>query len=296
MSGVTKSFKLAGSEVKLLSEKVDDDTSSVQNFSFGALVFVEPIINRIWSNVGIGAHSQFLEQLPASAIMIDFDYYKSRDDEDGGRHDNIVFNPSYEVYKDWNKAPYTIESRRQKRTHTVTQILVGKNNTILPGDGVDFMIDTGNSGIALNDSVLREKLQEVTEGTWLGSSLLTKYTKENAPEIRIQMAPGIDVSIPGSVWVLSNPDLKLLESLEINLDIMKNEEPFIDVFRSELYTTSSTLNPTIFKEYHKNVLGLPFLSAPGVKFVFDDDTKHLYSYHEKPNTTARPIESKVTVD
>jgi len=33
---------------------------------------------------------------------------------------------------------------------------------------------------------------------------------------------------------------------------------------------------TIFCSYHKNVLGLPFLSAPGIEFVFDDRKELLY--------------------
>ena len=90
------------------------------NFSFGALLRTVPQIDRIWSNVGIGYHSSFLQQLNVSAFIFS--------------HRAIILHPKFYRYK---SAPYLhypiVKHHRKFKIHSFQ---IGKrrvfcNRTIL---------------------------------------------------------------------------------------------------------------------------------------------------------------------
>jgi len=228
--------------------------SKIKHFEFGALVRTVPQRDRIWSNIGIGANSSFMQQLPAHSFLFDFDYYGVKYEHQGER---IIFNPDPKLYETWAQSPYIIQHHRH---HVIERFYFGSTIGNAPTN-IDFFMDTGNDGISIYDTDLLEFLAYETNGSWKEdttdpnnygvSRLLVPYSRENAPDLSLVLSSGISVTLPGYSWVFDNG----------------------------LYDLGSELNPTIFVQDEENILGLPFLTAPGYSFVFEDREKTLYISH-----------------
>jgi hypothetical protein len=251
------------------------------NFSFGALIQVMPPEDRIWSNIGIGYNSSFLQQLNITSIYFHLrlhhhhhhHHYKQR-------RSYLIFNPSKEYYYRGQPVPFEVVMMR-KRLHpilgfTMTDISTHQEN-VRANHTIDaklnqqktfwFHIDSGNSGISINDTTIYELLAFVTGGKWhdddrkastatttnsLSTTTPTASVSNHlntqrlfvpfhpviAPSLRIWLTLDVFVDIPGPNWVLD-----------------KN-------------------GTTIFSTYVKNVLGLPFLTS--CDFILDDRSKLLF--------------------
>ena len=105
--------------------------------------------------------------------------------------------------------------------------------------GATFHIDTGNSGISIEDPHLAVALASAVGGRWdnQGNLVLTSGVANTNSSI-VVMIGAIRAVIPASIWQLG------------------------------------TGGRTIFAKYHKNVLGLPFIMAGDM--VFDDAHKRIY--------------------
>lgn len=249
-----------------------DPTPIIKNFNFGALVRTVPSINRIWSNVGIGANSSFLNQLSINSILLDFDYYQTQPTHS---NEKIVFNPSRKLYNSWELSPYEIV--RDKRLHPIDGFYFGneavQNSTIIDMN-ITFHIDTGNDGISIHDNAIRDCLKTGASGEWLSpwedenatQVLYTPWNHENGPDVHIMLRPDIEVTIPAWVWILPHSNFTIRSTVEDSNTHVAHEHRRVN----------TTLNPTIFRTYHKNVFGLPFLSAPEYCFVFEDEEKSLF--------------------
>lgn len=264
---------------------------AISNFNFGALIRTVPLVDRIWSNVGIGAGSDFLTQLNATRLMIDFNYYTAN------KNNTVVFNPNPESYKDWEYARYQlnpISENRFKRVHSVHGFYFGhksikrqkeiasksSSKTHSFRKKVHFHIDTGNDGISIADEDLHHFLARATGGQWIHGTLYTPFSPDTAPELNIDMSLGkhVFVTIPGSVWSLPKLSSEDMEEIRSTSTLHYEEFP------SPLYTQTFVSHesprapgyPTIFSQYHKDVLGLPFLSLPGFTYVFDDKSRALF--------------------
>jgi len=257
----------------------------VKNFQFGALIRTVPHVNRIWSNVGIGAGSSFLNQVSAKSLLLDFHYYDRKIIQ--FRNDRIVFNPSLTMYKDWNFAPYAI-SDHKKRLHQIYYFKFGDkphlNQDLYQGlvPSFTFHIDTGNNGISIKDKAILKNLARGSLGEWVSHSeningtriLCTPWAQSNGPNLRISLSPGFEVTIPPRVWIL---DFKEREGTHVKLRRSLDDIGIsYNVHETCMRDPIKPMNPTIFSTYHKNVLGLPFISAPGYSFVFDDIDKRMY--------------------
>lgn len=202
-------YTMAKADVTLAGASGD---VKVKNLRFGALVRTAPAIDRVWSNLGVGFQSAFMQQLGASSVLFHL------------RHDGnseVVFNPDSNRYGGAPSAAFRVEGNR---VHSVRSIRVG--GTTIDTSGQTFHIDTGNAGISIAQSSVLSKLKAAAKG----------LTPKTAPELVLNL-DGIAVTLPGSTWMTGN-------------------------------------GRTVFSSYHKNVLGLPFLSAGDI--VFDDKKKRIY--------------------
>jgi len=185
---------------------------TVNNLRFGALVRTAPLTDRVWSNVGVGYKSAFLQQIGASSVLFHL--------RPNGAS-QVIFNPSQDRYRDAPSASFGVGGNRE---HSVTKIEV--KGTRIDTSGLTFHIDTGNSGISIADSSVLSKLKSAAQG----------LTPETAPNLMLYLE-GIAVTLPGKTWMTGK-------------------------------------GRTVFSSYHKNVLGLPFLSAADI--VFDDSKRKIY--------------------
>lgn len=267
---------------------------AIRNFDFGALIRTVPQKDRIWSNVGIGAGSDFLTQLNITRVLIDFDYYETNENS------KFIFNPNPILYKGWKFARYHLHpesATKFKRIHAVHSFyfehLSNKHHNIkskvspivLPfGKKKYFHIDTGNDGISIFDEDLIYFIGNITGGCWVNKTLYTPFSPETAPALNIVLSKEekVSVKIPGSIWSLprvSRDNVKDIITVISGNSFVFEEAPPPVYTQMILPTNSSQFQPgypTIFHRYNKNVFGLPFLSSPGIKYVFDDEERKLY--------------------
>ena len=271
ISAVAFEFFLSGAKTKKAGQ-IRYPTPSIQNFEFGALVRTVPRMDRIWSNIGIGADSSFLNQLSANSILLDFDFYQTPSKIKHDFNEKIVFNPSRTIYENWEASPYI--TRKNKRLHSVDEFSFGdhlQRSFRKINSNFTFHIDTGNNGISIKDESLINFLQIGVNGEWIldpydkqntTKNLYTSLSHHDAPDLNIILSPGLRVSIPAWVWIIHDSSIR------------EN-----DLYNTKLHSITggnATMHPTIFTTYHKNVFGLPFLSVPGLSFVFDDTDNQLY--------------------
>jgi hypothetical protein len=230
------------------------------------MVRTVPVIDRLWSNVGLGYGSGFLNQVGFSAFYFRFRSLSGI----GGAGDEIIFDPRHSRYRDSPSVSYSLDGKKKKRLHVVSYFTLGNDDTVLGsnGDDVTFFCDTGNDGVSLNDPGLISNLAKVTGGMWLPNDepdpanygverLYVPFGASDAPEWKVALRRGggdddagvLDVKFPGWKWVIKS---------------------FKDAPRED------GLFPTIFVTYEKNVLGLPFLSPTDVNLVFDDELLELF--------------------
>lgn len=252
----------------------------IKSFQFGALVRTVPLKDRIWSNIGIGAYSSFMNQLPAHSFMFDFDYYGIKTKKKGER---IIFNPDPSIFHTWPKSPYVVDHHRH---HTIERFYFGSEITNGPVN-ISFFMDTGNDGISIFDEDLSDFLVSITAGVWMEDEsdpnnygeerLFVPYSRDEAPELTLVLSPGIPVTLPGYAWVFKNKHGNPVTSQTVKKQRQMNR--------------NNEINPTIFVKDKQNILGLPFLSAPGYSFVFDDTKNLLYIGKESKNQLLHPVES-----
>jgi hypothetical protein len=101
-----------------------------------------------------------------------------------------------------------------------------------------FRIDTGNQGISIADDGIAAQLATHAQGEWASDGMLMVPAASwwQPPQLSFKIG-SIQVHIPGSKWVLPG-------------------------------------GKSVFVRYHKNVLGLPFITAGDL--VFDDVALRLY--------------------
>jgi len=171
-----------------------------------------------------------------------------------------------------------------------------------------FHMDTGNDAISIADPTLRENLAATTRGVWVMSNdgfccvlavpaeqmfnmerevmedvvddlvvVLTDYVDvleeggDEAFDVPSSSSPSIGgILIPSQKWRLTHlqpvPHQTLWDA-ENFPENHRNNSPIDD---------ESNYYYTIFETYHKNVLGLPFLAAIGMEYIFDDEEKVLH--------------------
>jgi hypothetical protein len=252
------------------------------NFSFGALSQVMPPKDRIWSNIGLGYNSSFLQQLHITSIYfhLRISHHHHHHSPSYQEKSYLIFNPSKKHYYNSKAIPFRVEMNR-KRLHPMLGFTIGTKSwtnlddaatphilpVVLPHTPLWFHIDSGNSGISINDTFVYEHLTHVTGGKWheeedndrndicTAAAVTTSSTTRNkndtttkrlyvpfppfhAPPLRIWLTVDMFVDIPGPSWVLD------------------------------------TNGTTIFSTYVKNVLGLPFIT--NCDFIIDDRTTTLY--------------------
>jgi hypothetical protein len=240
------------------------------NFSFGALSQVMPPKDRIWSNIGLGYNSSFLQQLHITSIYFHLRVRRHHHHHSPSYREKsyLIFNPSKKHYYNSKPIPFRVEMNR-KRLHPMLGFTIGRKSwtnlddaampRILPvvvPNTLWFHIDSGNSGISINDTFVYEHLTHVTGGKWheekdddgntscttaavtTSKRLYVPFPPFHAPPLRIWLTVDVFVDIPGPSWVLD------------------------------------TNGTTIFSTYVKNVLGLPFIT--NCDFIIDDRTTTLY--------------------
>ncbi len=101
-----------------------------------------------------------------------------------------------------------------------------------------FRIDTGNQGISIADDEIASQLALHAQGEWASDGILTVPAAAwwQPPVLSFEIG-SIQVQVPGSKWVLPG-------------------------------------GKSIFVRYHKNVLGLPFITTGDL--VFDDTALKVY--------------------
>lgn len=238
------------------------------DYLFGALVRTVPQQDRIWSNIGLGYNSSFLQQMNVSTFMFDNSPI-SNDDIYNQRL--VIIHPER---KRFDHSPYVHFDTARHRQFHLQSIQFGDttNNEVILSNDTIFMMDTGNDGISIADLDLKYQLEYTTKGVWLpddvvdpsnyGSERLFVYSSilQNNTSLKINFQVMTDnnsnssiFSIPVSNWMLQPSSGNLHQDHDGN-----------------------TLLPTIFVTYDKNVLGLPFLSSSCVNYVFDDENKKLF--------------------
>ena len=237
------------------------------HFSFGALVRTMPLIDRVWSNFGIGYNSSFLQQMNITSMLFHLQI-PNHDDNDARSKSYIIFNPMKERYAESNTTkvvPFELDSNH-RRVHRVQGFTTGSSrlNPSPNQNDVLFHVDTGNNGISINDTTIYDYLASATGGKWhvedkrakdvlmtdmfddaITSNfeynrLYVPFHPFNAPVLNIWLNSDVVVEIAGNSWVLSSD------------------------------------GETIFSTYTKNVLGLPLLASSNREFVFDDANRLLY--------------------
>jgi hypothetical protein len=249
------------------------------NFSFGALSQVMPPKDRIWSNIGLGYNSSFLQQLQITSLYFHLRVHHHHHSPAYREKSYLIFNPSKEHYYNSKPIPFHVEMSR-KRLHPMLGFTIGSKSwsTIVDGNMPSvtpietsvsqhtllFHIDSGNSGISINDTSVYERLTHITSGKWreevdsndtnqqntscttAASSATTTerlyvpFPPAHAPSLRVWLTVDAFVDIPGPSWVLDNQ------------------------------------GTTIFSTYVKNVLGLPFIT--NCDLIIDDRTTTLYVF------------------
>jgi len=260
-------------------------------FLFGALIRTVPLQDRIWSNVGIGYHSSFMNQTRFTSIQ--FLLNQQRVHAYAKQPSNNLTNLMYETQTSFirfNPHPqryiHSLATQRyltpHHRIHSLDGFVMGSSSFILRHKSIkknlNFIMDTGNGGICIADKFLKAQLADATGGEWKpcdsnyvgipGSHTNTNITTEQlviqyltpsiAPELHVIFTPGIRITMKGYMWVISN------------------------------------FGHTIFVTCELNVLGLPFM-ASGVELVFDDANKILYMMGDNVNingTTANNINNR----
>lgn len=241
-------------------------------FSFGALIRTVPLQDRIWSNVGIGYHSSFMNQTRLTSIQ--FSLSQQRVNTLAGELSNNLTKRLYETeisFIRFNPDPQryinSLATQRYRTPHHRIHSLDGFAIDVISSfifskrffkTSFDFIMDTGNGGICIADKFLKAHLADTTGGEWrpcdkkynhLASSHTTNLTSEQliipylspsiAPDLQVIFTPGIRIIMKGYMWLISH------------------------------------YGHTIFVTCDLNVLGLPFM-ASGVELVFDDANKMLY--------------------
>lgn len=274
--------------------RIKKNSPILSDFNFAALIRTVPIIDRIWSNIGIGAGSDFMKQLNATRLLIDFNYYQDVE------RSNIVFNPSPMIYAGWGYAHYKLEQfgTKKKRVHEVHGFYFGQtfrnmyvtiarevSSMFFPfHKKVDFHIDSGNQGIALADKDLQNYMVSVTGGVWHKGVLFTPHSPDTAPDfyINLSLTRKATVQIPGSIWALPHFSSKDIDDMQAANLFLLDDDQFPSLFTQILASVTTQSRPppgyypSIFFKYAKNVFGLPFLAAPGFRYVFDDEKAVLY--------------------
>lgn len=243
------------------------------NFQFAALTKIVPEIDRMWGNFGIGYNSSFLQQMQYTSFLLHLRVSKHglplSNRQSGGSF--ILFNPDKINRKVGSiGVKYIIDdhARRVHKVHGIGIDPLADHNSMNIATKVNmtlFHIDSGNNGISVNDTSLYEYLRFNTHGEWRLPSpslandlfgpnvrecetesgtaskvLFVPFNPATAPSLIISLSSRAVATIPGSVWVISED------------------------------------GATLFSTYHKNVLGLPFLSCSQKDFLFDDDELMLY--------------------
>ena len=276
----------------------------IEKYQFGALVRTVPLKDRIWSNIGIGANSSFMNQLPAYSFMFDFDYYNVKKNNDNivtadhkdilestitHHKERIIFNPNPNRYQTWDKSPYVIHHHRH---HIIQRFCFGNTKCLsfhekmeIPSN-IDFFMDTGNDGVSISDRGLQNYLANQSGGMWMKDQsdpnnygvgrLFVPYSKEEAPEMTIIMEPGITITLPAYAWVFDQ--MQMGEYIRFYQDDKKKD--------NQKLSKQEGMYPTIFVTDKQNILGLPFLSAPGYSFVFEDLELMLYIHKQTLEITS----------
>jgi hypothetical protein len=123
---------------------------------FGALVRTAPAIDRIWGNVGVGYGSTWLAQLDITAMRFHLRTGSTASSSSGtsSSSSSLTFNPPLPSYSSLPSAPFTVTSNRE----VTVALLVGGEEC----PAVVFHIDTGNSGISIQDPRLAAALATAT--------------------------------------------------------------------------------------------------------------------------------------
>jgi len=334
-----------------------------KSFQFGAIVGTVPSIDRIWSNIGLGATSTFLKQMNVSSILFHLNLFN--DNYSREHDDKIVLNPSTDRYKsaaaaattstaqsskrdNIKGAPYSIEnghrihsmfgfrfgSSYDDNTNTTfksTIHSIARNSLKRPPplklaehhnsthNKYPFHIDSGNNGISIQDAQLAIDLANHTGGEWIlgcgyekeedcaastklfsddlweeDGGLKTQLQKSclaipaieeedleldtfrRYPDLYVILGHDIELRIPSKGWILGEIQTKEEHNDEENSDHIFDRNSIEEKKRGRKMWT-------IFNTYHKNVLGLPLLTAPGVDFVFDDIDEMLYVVNTRNN-------------
>lgn len=214
-------FTMAKADVTITAEQ----PLVLPGLVFGALVRTAPAIDRIWGNVGVGYGSTWLAQLDITAIRFHLRTAAA----------SVTFNPLPSSFASLPSAPFEVTSNREVNV----ALSVGSEEC----GAATFHIDTGNSGISIEDPHVAVALAGATGGRWdaQGNLVVTAVahgTRAHANSSIVVMIDAIRAVIPASVWKVG------------------------------------TGGRTIFSKYHKNVLGLPFIMAGDM--VFDDAHRRIY--------------------
>ena len=141
---------------------------SASNFRFGALIETVPAIDRIWSNMGMGYNSRFLQELGVTAFSMNL--YTD------GKDSAITFSPKRSTYQTSPYSPFCLQNEMKRVHYGVNFTLTSLTIPDIYSDDCDdlvgsvlFHIDSGNNGIAIGDIGLYSYLELVTGGTWIST-------------------------------------------------------------------------------------------------------------------------------
>ena len=284
---------------KTLSSVPTTTYHTMKNVKIGAMVRTVPQIDRVWSNIGIGYHSQFLNQIQSRAVLILPDNKTSPTNKGS----TIVFNAKKERYSHWSSTYFPVMLHR--RVHSNVDIRIASSppsssstkkddsrnplkNDFFPNEGYRkaFHIDTGNDGIALQSTRIQHNLAKSTGGLWISKldlldmfptfALDDRFFHDDEHTMKFLVVPTAfaqhdkhtanddDTSKTDLIVELSSTVHVRIPTNRWILPPAKsdNEEPQLFV-------------PTIFFTYAKNVLGLPFILATE-GMAYDDENHSIH--------------------
>ena len=259
---------------------------TMNNVKIGAMVRTVPQIDRVWSNIGIGYHSQFLNQIQSGAVLI---LPHNKTSLNNGP--TIVFNAKKERYAHWSSSDFQVMFHRRVHSNVGIRIASSSSSTknddswtlleneFFPNEGYSktFHIDTGNDGIALRSTHIQNSLAKSTGGLWISKhdlldmfptfALDEHFLHHDEHTTKFLVVPTDFAQHTDDAK--SKTDLIVELSSTVHVRIPANRwilPPANNEQEPQLFV------PTIFFTYAKNVLGLPFiLATEGMAY---DDVNH----------------------
>ena len=239
---------------------------------FGALLRTVPLQDRIWSNVGVGYHSSFLNQTNVQKLHFSLKLHPTQ-----GSYGHIAFHTLrcdtkddkiQQSYRVQHHRIHTLEGFRLSQnapTGNETETKKGVMGDFYPlpleSNGLfEFIMDTGNGGICIssnNFGGIKDHVSLVTAGQWRKESNIMGGQEVLYVNTDHTLNSTLHVVFAGNINNQNNQDMKIVVSLEPGIWI----QDFLT-------------GKTIFMTCNLNVLGLPFMSS-GLDLIFDDQHKKL---------------------